>query len=156
MACQLLQGPTRAVLDRDSISGTATTTLQPRAFTPLRTGSTTPQGWLAKQLSLQAEGLTGHLSLFWADVEDSSWIGGKADEGLHERTPYWLNGMVPLTYALMHNDDNSNTTTGMPPAKRPDTQKRRAGVVDCQNGTDMMYYDLDSFTVATDEECYDR
>ncbi len=31
---------------------------------------------------------------------NSSWIGGKADTGLHERTPYWLNGIVPLAYQL--------------------------------------------------------
>ena len=33
-------------------------------------------------------------------MENSSWIGGKADTGLHERTPYWLNGFVPLAYQL--------------------------------------------------------
>ena len=31
---------------------------------------------------------------------NSSWIGGKADGGLHERTPYWLNGFVPLAFQL--------------------------------------------------------
>lgn len=31
---------------------------------------------------------------------NSSWIGGKADTGLHERTPYWLNGIIPLAYQL--------------------------------------------------------
>lgn len=31
---------------------------------------------------------------------NSSWIGGAADTGLHERTPYWLNGFVPLAYQL--------------------------------------------------------
>lgn len=31
---------------------------------------------------------------------NSSWIGGNADAGLHERTPYWLNGFVPLAYQL--------------------------------------------------------
>ena len=61
--------------------------LLPRAFTPLRFGSTTPKGWLLEQLELQASGLSGHLSLFWADVMDSIWIGGGADGGLHERAP---------------------------------------------------------------------
>ena len=42
----------------------------------------------------------GHLPLFWADVMNSSWVGGHADGGLHERTPYWLNGCVPLAYQL--------------------------------------------------------
>ncbi len=39
---------------------------------------------------------SGHLPLFWDDVMNSSWLGGEADTGLHERTPYWLNGIVPL------------------------------------------------------------
>ena len=47
----------------------------------------TPKGWLVQQLKLQAEGLSGHLSQFWPDIKDSIWIGGKADGGLHERTP---------------------------------------------------------------------
>lgn len=49
---------------------------------------------------MQAAGLSGHLPLFWADVENSSWVGGEADTGLHERTPYWLNGFVPLAFQL--------------------------------------------------------
>ena len=57
-------------------------------------------GWLKQQLTIQANGLSGHLPLFWADVENSSWIGGTADGGLHERFPYWLNGIVPLAYQL--------------------------------------------------------
>ena len=55
---------------------------------------------MKKQLQIQADGLSGHLSLFWPDVENSSWIGGHADGGLHERFPYWLNGIVPLAYQL--------------------------------------------------------
>ena len=30
----------------------------------------------------------------------SEIIGGTADGGLHERTPYWLNGLVPLAFLL--------------------------------------------------------
>ena len=61
---------------------------------------TTHLGWLKQQLGIQAAGLSGHLPLFWADIENSSWIGGNADGGLHERTPYWLNGFIPLAYQL--------------------------------------------------------
>jgi hypothetical protein len=75
-------------------------TLAPRAFTPLPVGSITPKGWLLKQLKLQAEGLSGHLAQFWPDVMTSIWIGGKDDGGLHERVPYWLNGIVPLAFLL--------------------------------------------------------
>ncbi|KAK3270065.1 hypothetical protein CYMTET_21518 [Cymbomonas tetramitiformis] len=37
---------------------------------------------------------------------NSVWIGGEADTGLHERTPYWLNGFVPLAFLLR----NANAT----------------------------------------------
>eukprot|EP00873_Tetraselmis_striata_P001277 jgi/Tetstr1/421541/TSEL_012488.t1 len=77
-----------------------------RAFEPLPVGSVTPSGWLLQQLKLQAEGLSGHLAQFWPDVMDSVWIGGGGDGGLHERTPYWLNGFLPLTYLLR----NANVT----------------------------------------------
>jgi len=79
---------------------TGAVSLQPRAFIPLHAGATTPKGWLLSQLKLQANGLSGHLSEFWDDVMKSVWIGGAADGGLHERTPYWLNGIVPLAYLL--------------------------------------------------------
>ena len=57
-------------------------------------------GWLKQQLAIQADGLSGHLPFFWSDVMNSSWMGGNADTGLHERTPYWLNGFIPLAYQL--------------------------------------------------------
>lgn len=62
-------------------------------FTPLPTGTTHPRGWLKDQLTLQANGLTGHLDEFWPQIEDSSWIGG-------ERVPYWLDGLIPLAFQL--------------------------------------------------------
>ena len=51
-----------------------------------------------RQLRTQAGGLSGHLDRFWPDIQDSGWIGGKA-EGW-ERMPYWLDGTVPLAYLL--------------------------------------------------------
>ena len=61
-----------------------------------------PDGWLKRQLEIQAEGLSGNLDKVWRDVRDSSWIGGTA-EGW-ERVPYWLDGFVPLSY-LLDNED---------------------------------------------------
>lgn len=72
--------------------------LQPRAYTPLPLGEIRPAGWLRDQLQVQADGLSGHLDEFWRDIKESAWIGGKA-EGW-ERTPYWLDGLVPLAYQL--------------------------------------------------------
>eukprot|EP00658_Telonema_sp_P-2_P007272 TRINITY_DN12710_c0_g1_i6.p1 TRINITY_DN12710_c0_g1~~TRINITY_DN12710_c0_g1_i6.p1 ORF type:complete len:627 (-),score=149.14 TRINITY_DN12710_c0_g1_i6:76-1956(-) len=80
--------------------------LQPHAWKPIPVGSVTPKGWLLTQLKLQADGLSGHLSQFWPDIKDSIWIGGGADGGLHERTPYWLNGIVPLAYLLQNSGDS--------------------------------------------------
>ena len=69
-----------------------------RHFVPLPLVSVRPAGWLARQLRLQADGLTGHLDEFWPDVQRSGWIGGDA-EGW-ERGPYWLDGLVPLAFLL--------------------------------------------------------
>lgn len=61
-----------------------------------------PSGWLLRQLTIQAEGLSGNLDKVWRDVRDSAWIGGDA-EGW-ERVPYWLDGFIPLAYLLEDND----------------------------------------------------
>lgn len=61
-----------------------------------------PQGWLERQLRLQASGLAGNLDKVWRDVRDSAWIGGEA-EGW-ERVPYWLDGFIPLAYLLEDED----------------------------------------------------
>ena len=67
-------------------------------FRPLPLGSIRPQGWLARQLRIQADGLSGHLDEFWPDIKDSRWFGGEA-EGW-ERAPYWLDGIIPLAFLL--------------------------------------------------------
>ena len=72
--------------------------LLPLALKPLKLGEVKPAGWLKNQLITQAEGLSGHLDEFWADVMDSGWIGGAA-EGW-ERFPYWFDGIIPLAYLI--------------------------------------------------------
>jgi hypothetical protein len=65
------------------------------AFSSLPLGSIKPQGWLMKQLQIQAKGLTGGLPTFWPDLGPTSgWLGGKGESW--ERGPYYLDGMVPL------------------------------------------------------------
>lgn len=61
-----------------------------------------PEGWLRKQLQIQADGLSGNLDLIWPDIKDSKWIGG--DREGWERVPYWLDGFIPLAWIL--NDEN--------------------------------------------------
>lgn len=72
--------------------------IMPLRFTPFPATHVRPSGWLARQLRIQADGLSGHLDEFWPDVKDSSWFGGSA-EGW-ERAPYWLDGLIPLAYLL--------------------------------------------------------
>ena len=68
------------------------------AFRALALAEIRPAGWLARQLRIQADGLSGHLDEFWPDVRDSQWFGGSA-EGW-ERAPYWLDGVIPLAWLL--------------------------------------------------------
>ncbi len=80
------------------MSASMPTKLTPCAFNPLPLGSIHPDGWLTRQLRLQADGLSGHLDEFWPDIQNSGWIGG--DKEGWERAPYWLDGLVPLAYLL--------------------------------------------------------
>ncbi|MBQ7338955.1 MAG: glycoside hydrolase family 127 protein [Clostridia bacterium] len=61
-----------------------------------------PTGWLARQLRIQADGLSGNLDKIWPDIRDSAWIGGNRDGW--ERVPYWLDGFIPLAYLLRDDD----------------------------------------------------
>ena len=76
--------------------------LAPRAFEPLPLGSIRPSGWLRSQLEAQADGLSGHMGLFWHDIVSSIWLNGRYREGdgLNEDLPYWANGFVPLAFLL--------------------------------------------------------
>ena len=61
-----------------------------------------PEGWLRRQLEIQARGLSGNLDKIWPDVRDSAWIGG--DREGWERVPYWLDGFIPLAHLLQDED----------------------------------------------------
>ena len=76
-------------------------TLQPLAFRPLSLGTIKPQGWFRQQLELMADGLPGHLHDFYRLVKDATWGGGTEEYSiLNEAWPYYLNGLVPLAFAV--------------------------------------------------------
>lgn len=73
--------------------------LHPGAFSFLPLGTIQPQGWLRRQLRIQASGLSGHLGEVWSDVgPESGWLGGKGESW--ERGPYYVDGLVPLAWLL--------------------------------------------------------
>lgn len=69
---------------------------------PLPVPQIQPQGWLQRQLEIQADGLSGHLDKIWPSIRDSSWIGGPVEDW--ERVPYWLDGYIPLAFLLGRDD----------------------------------------------------
>ncbi|NLF71312.1 MAG: hypothetical protein GX575_19960 [Candidatus Anammoximicrobium sp.] len=72
--------------------------LQATKFVALPLGAVKPQGWLKTQLTIQANGLTGHLDEFWPSLVKTGWKGGDGESW--ERGPYFLDGLVPLAYLL--------------------------------------------------------
>lgn len=74
----------------------------PLAATPyrlLRLTSVRAQGWLKRQLQIQADGLSGYVEEIWKDLgPESGWLGGAGESW--ERGPYYLDGLVPLAYLL--------------------------------------------------------
>jgi hypothetical protein len=85
---------------------------EPLAYSPfikLPPGAVKPQGWLLKQLQLQAQGFHGHLAEIseFLKSENNAWLS-KDGKGAHgwEELPYWLKGFSNNGYAL--GDDHIN------------------------------------------------
>jgi len=76
-------------------------TLLPLAFEPLPLGTIKPRGWFRQQLELMADGLPGHMHEFYRLVSNATWGGGDQEYSiLNEAWPYYINGLVPLAFAL--------------------------------------------------------
>ncbi len=76
--------------------------LAPSPLQKLPAGSIRPQGWLAQQLRLEADGFTGHLPELsrFCKFANSAWANprGEGEYGWEE-LPYWLRGAVSLAWA---------------------------------------------------------
>ena len=77
--------------------------LAPSPFVKLPIGAIKAQGWLRRQLELEADGFTGHLTEIskFLRKEDNAWLSpdGQGHSGWEE-VPYWLKGFGDLGYVL--------------------------------------------------------
>src|SRR5262249_34845913 len=77
--------------------------LAPSALIKLPVGSVHPEGWLKKQLQLQAEGFHGHLGEIsrFLRKDGNAWLdpSGQGEHGWEE-VPYWLKGFGDCAYLL--------------------------------------------------------
>lgn len=78
----------------------ATRTLSPFHLQRLPVGAIRPRGWLEDELTLQARGISGELPHFWSYINGSNWVGGTNHEALKQFVPYYINGLVPLSYQI--------------------------------------------------------
>lgn len=76
--------------------------LRPAAMERLAPGAVRPQGWLAKQMKMQRDGLTGHAEELYDDIGKSDWItrGKRGGQFAWERGPYYAKGLLSLAFAL--------------------------------------------------------
>jgi len=77
--------------------------LLPSPLIKLPCGAIKPQGWLRKQLELEADGFVGHLGEIsgYLRKEGNAWLSptGEGHSGWEE-LPYWLRGITSLGYVL--------------------------------------------------------
>lgn len=77
--------------------------LQPSPASKLPVGSVRAQGWLLRQLQLEAEGFTGRLTELseFLRKEGNAWLSPTGEGHSHwEEVPYWLKGFIDLGYLL--------------------------------------------------------
>lgn len=77
--------------------------LLPSPLIKLPTGAIRPEGWLRKQLELEADGFTGRLTEIshFCRKDGNAWLNpeGKGHSGWEE-VPYWFRGFLALAYVL--------------------------------------------------------
>lgn len=67
-------------LTRSASALNAGSPLPPLAWTPLPHGALRPEGWLRRQLRIQADGLSGAFESFWEPVANAQWTGGTSTQ----------------------------------------------------------------------------
>jgi len=67
-------------------------------YTQLPLGEVEAMGFLKERLTLQAEGITGHMEEYPDYSASSGWLGGDGESW--ERGPYYVRGLVALAYTL--------------------------------------------------------
>lgn len=81
--------------------------LAPSVLIKLPIGTIKPEGWLARQLELQADGFHGHLTEIsrFLKKDGNAWLSpaGEGDHGWEE-VPYWLKGFSNCAYVLGRDD----------------------------------------------------
>jgi len=81
--------------------------LTPSVLIKLPIGSIKPEGWLARQLELQADGFHGHLTDIsrFLQKDGNAWLSATgAGERGWEEVPYWLKGFSNCAYVLGRED----------------------------------------------------
>ncbi|KAJ7291155.1 hypothetical protein C8J57DRAFT_1271530 [Mycena rebaudengoi] len=87
------------------------TSLAPKKFLTVPLGAIRPTGWLRDQLTVQTNGLAGHLHEFYHYVSQTDWTGGtSAYSSLEEAGSYWFNAMVPNGILANNSAINAKTS----------------------------------------------
>lgn len=68
----------RRTLIASALASAARAALPPLAYAPLQHGTFQPEGWLYRQLRIQADGLSGAFAKFWEPVTNNQWTGGSS------------------------------------------------------------------------------
>jgi len=90
----------------------AASPLTPLAWAPLPHGTVAPEGWLYRQLRIQADGLSGNFASFWEPVTNNQWTGGTStQEDWVEIFPYVFAGYVPQAILLRDPEELSQVQT---------------------------------------------
>lgn len=75
--------------------------LLPSPFIRLPTGTVKPQGWVRRQLELEAEGYIGHMGEVsgFLNKTDNAWLKADGKGGCFwEEVPYWLRGYTSMAF----------------------------------------------------------